>query len=442
MEIQEETNDFLEYTGKVELDDDYKKYNFKFANNTLSSEDYVLICNPTLDNTFKTIFSKNTIILKSFLNDILFPNISRIRNVEYIRTEYPGKFRKNGIGSIRIDVGCKCELEKMAIKDKNNGCIFNNEDEDYKYEDYKDKDNKDEDYKKEDYKDEEDDLDYNNDIRMDIDIDEKNKKDKETVYQKMEEKNKKKNTEDLIIDLEMQKGFNQKNTRRFLRYISHLDVTIDSDKIWVVALLIDEAKNPRLNKSNHINYVQPNIRDYSHIKDYDTHVVLEIDLNYCSKILERKNKEKIILTNQELGLKGKEWIKLLTIALWCDKKGDELYIFPTLDKMHFHQDNVKNALIMLSHQDPMYQIYVREEKDLKEELKEFMNLKENEKYHKIEIAKRDEKIKKQKMEMQKKVEEMQKKDEEMLKKDELIKKLNEQINFLKNDTNPKSNGKK
>ena len=166
-----------------------------------------------------------------------------------------------------------------------------------------------------------DDEDFEN--RMDLNINE-NEEDEDTVSQKIEEKNKK--IEDLIIDLEMQKGFNEKNTERFLRYISHLDVNIDSKKIWIVALLINDSKNPRLNKSNHINYIQRMLRDYSNLKIFDSHVVLQIDLNYCYKLI--KEEKNIILTYQQLGNEGKEWLKLLTIPIWCDKKDDkELFFF-------------------------------------------------------------------------------------------------------------------
>ena len=57
----------------------------------------------------------------------------------------------------------------------------------------------------------------------------------------------------------MEKGFDEKNTERFLRYISHLDTNIDSKKIWIVDLLINGSKIPKLNKSNHTNYIKRGI---------------------------------------------------------------------------------------------------------------------------------------------------------------------------------------
>ena len=186
----------------------------------------------------------------------------------------------------------------------------------------------------------------------------------------------------------MKKGINKKNTERFIKNISHLDVNIDSDKNWVVSLLINDIKNPRLNKSSHINYVQRILENYSNLEIFDSHVVLQIDLYFCYSLI-REGKD-ITLINKKLGNKGKEWLKFLTMSIWCDKKDNykELFYFPNLEQMKFYQEEVKNALIILSHQDLNYQIYVKEEKDLKNELMEFNRLKESEKNHKIEIEKK------------------------------------------------------
>lgn len=240
----------------------------------------------------------------------------------------------------------------------------------------------------------------------------------------------------MIIDLEMQKGFNKNNTDRFLKYISHLDVNIDNEKIWIVALLINDIKNPRLNKSNHISYIQRMLRNYSELKIIDSHVVLQIDLNYCYRLI--KEGKTITLTNQKLGNEGKEWIKFLTMSIWCEQKDNkELFYFPNLDEMIFYQEEVKNALTILSHQDPMYQIYVKEEENLKKELIEFNRLKENEKNHQNEIEKKIKQIAKKDEQLAKKVLLIAEKDKEIIN-------LKKQINLLKNNNNSRknSNGKR
>ena len=237
----------------------------------------------------------------------------------------------------------------------------------------------------------------------------------------------------------MQKEFNKKNTERFIRYISHLDVNIDSDKIWVVTLLINDSKKPKSNKSSHINYVKSVLSNYSNTEIYDSHVVLEIDLNFCYKLI--KEGKDITLTNQQLGKEGKEWFKLLTIPIWCKKDKDkELFYFPNLNEMVFHQEEVKNALIILSRHDPMYKIFVKEEEDLKKELIEFNELIENEKNHKLEIEKKDKEIK----EKNEQIAQLSEKVKLLAKRDGLIQKLKNEINHLKknNNSNGNENGKK
>ena len=87
--------------------------------------------------------------------------------------------------------------------------------------------------------------------------------------------------------------------------------------------------------------------------------------------------------------------------------------------MNFYQEEVKKALIILSHHDPLYQIYVKEEENLKNELIEFNRLKENEKNLQNEIKKINEKL--------------AKKDKQLKEKDIQIKKLKNKINILKNN---------
>ena len=159
-------------------------------------KDYIKVINPIFDRAFKTIFNKPK-ILKNFLNAIQYPENKSIKKIEYIKTEFPGVFRKYSIGAIRTDVSCKCKLRNLS-KEKNNEIGY-----------------------KEDVKDE-----YSN--RIDLDIDETEEED-DSLSQKIEEKNNGK-IEDLIVDVEMQIGFDQKHTERFIKYISHLDTNIRSKK--------------------------------------------------------------------------------------------------------------------------------------------------------------------------------------------------------------------
>lgn len=159
----------------------------------------------------------------------------------------------------------------------------------------------------------------------------------------------------------------------------------------MIALIINEVKEPKYNKSAHTNYIKRKLRNYTRLIDYDSHIVLEIDLNYCHKLI--KGGGNIKLVNNDLGCEGKEWLKLLTISLWCKEFEKGLYILPNLDKIKFYQDEVKDALMILSHQDPMFRIYVQETENLKAEMKEFNRLKESEKNHIKAIKEMNEQIK-------------------------------------------------
>lgn len=347
---------FLDYTGKMDEKNDYCYFGIKGFSD-LICKDYIKIINPIFDSTFKTIFNKPK-ILKSFLNAILYPENKSIKKIDYIKTEFPGAFRKYSIGSIRTDVSCKCKLRNLGEgKSKEIGY-------------------------KEDVKDE-----YSN--RIDLDIDETEEED-DSLSQKIKEKN---NgiIEDLIVDVEMQIGFDEKHTERFIKYISHLDVNIRSKKIWVIALIINDVKESKYNKSAHTNYIKRKLRDYTHLIDYNSHIVLEIDLNYCHKLI--RGGGRIKLVNKELGSEGKEWLKLITMSLWCKEIEKGLFVLPNLDKIKFYQEEVKDALIILSHQGPMFRMYIQEEENLKAEMKEFNRLKESEKNHIKIIKEKNEQLK-------------------------------------------------
>ena len=50
-----------------------------------------------------------------------------------------------------------------------------------------------------------------------------------------------------------------------------------------------------------------------------------------------ENKEIEILTGEKLGVDGKEWIKLLSLPIWCqaDDINDDVFILPKIKKKNF-----------------------------------------------------------------------------------------------------------
>lgn len=61
-------------------------------------------------------------------------------------------------------------------------------------------------------------------------------------------------------------------------------------------------------------------------------------LNYCYYLMENKKEICIVNKDKILSKKGKEWIKLLTMQIWCtsDKK-EESSTFTNLGDLHFYQ---------------------------------------------------------------------------------------------------------
>ena len=108
---------FLDYAGE------YKKrgerYVFKMKNWKISTSKFCsLISNPTYDNSFKNMFCKKKIALKSMLNFVLFPKSKLIGRIEYSRTYFAGKSSIKsgfGYGSKSINIGCKCFLKKIMV---------------------------------------------------------------------------------------------------------------------------------------------------------------------------------------------------------------------------------------------------------------------------------------------------------------------------------------
>ncbi len=59
---------------------------------------------------------------------------------------------------------------------------------------------------------------------------------------------------------------------------------------------------------------------------------------------------------------GKEWIKLLTMQIWCHHFQDEIYTFPNLEDLNFFQPQIKRALQILNVENPFYSFLVNQEK--------------------------------------------------------------------------------
>ena len=98
---------------------------------------------------------------------------------------------------------------------------------------------------------------------------------------------------------------------------------------------------------------------------------------------------------------GKEWIKLLTMQLWCQACEKEVYIFPWTNNLSFHQPQVEEAIQTLCQDEPFYSSIIEQElsnESNEEKIKELM--KENE-FQKKELQEKDKLLKKAYKELEK-----------------------------------------
>ena len=178
------------------------------------------------------------------MNSFLYPKDNKIKTIKYNSREIPGDITKypqplslHSLDSIRVDVLCKCIMEKdnedKKYKDENNKDGKNEDEEneiddnEYEYE-YEEEDNEDEDEKDEN-EDEEDENFENNKI--------------------------------IIIDLEIQIGFNVENTKSFLTYAKKLEKKYEKD-IIVLSLVYKVFAFPKAGKGSITSIKEKIISDY------------------------------------------------------------------------------------------------------------------------------------------------------------------------------------
>ena len=168
----------------------------------------------------------------------------------------------------------------------------------------------------------------------------------------------------LIIDLEMQKGFKEDyNDERFLKYAKILAGTYADSKIMVLLLVITStALSPMKYKGSEILFQKQfydnnrNNKNYRNISYYEDCLIYQIDLNYFNMLIskEKRNEELFILENNYFENKGKEWIKFLTISIWCESFSDGFYVLPPVDEKFFYNELIFKAIQILKIHDLAY----------------------------------------------------------------------------------------
>lgn len=357
---------FLEFTGENDKVDG--NYVFKLEGNKkdLKDKELIRIPSPIIDYNFKAVLANHPEITESMLNSIFYPNNNLIIKVEYLPTDlqgnipqYPENSKLYGLDSLRADILCKCTLKK-EVKEEENIIRSQNEEEEMRHTDKK----------------------YNNlatELKKDM---YENQKDDEIIK---------------IIDLEMQIGYDIDNTRRFISYAQSL-YSKYCGQIIVLSLNFRGFENPRKNKGFEIYLEKKDFSDYKKVTKFDDYVIYQIDLDYCLAQISKNNEQLWILDqNQIMNTSSKEWIKYLTLPIWCKSSTKYYYEFPPLKKLSFNTRSIYDALVILSGQDEsQYLHYAKLQEDHEVKVRKFLDLYDDNQKKDKTIKEKDELIEKQK----------------------------------------------
>ena len=100
-------------------------------------------------------------------------------------------------------------------------------------------------------------------------------------------------------------------------------------------------------------------------------------MNHCLSLIDHNEDIKII-NDEKLGIEGKEWIKFLSIPLWCQSYlRDDVFVIPNYTKKKFISCNlVKKAISEIIYEKNAFDLSEVDEHYNREERKENAKLKE------------------------------------------------------------------
>lgn len=175
----------------------------------------------------------------------------------------------------------------------------------------------------------------------------------------------------LIIDIEMQIGYNKSYDKRFLKYLRILDKSYCLKKVMVLALIKTKNQNKKKNISSEISFSKKFYEDnYRDVINFDDCIIFQIDLNFCYKLI-CQNKQFYILEDQYIKKKGKEWIKFLTLSNWCEMINELYFIFPPLEKIKINETQLLAAFKILKKQSIVYEKNFVDQKYLIKEINDY-----------------------------------------------------------------------
>ena len=99
-------------------------------------------------------------------------------------------------------------------------------------------------------------------------------------------------------------------------------------KLSYLVLIIKNSVNKNENSFANINYSKKSLAKYNTLTEYKNNLIIEVDLNYWYTLIKNNKEIWILDKNKILDKKIKEWLKLLTMQLWCQKCQDEVIKVP------------------------------------------------------------------------------------------------------------------
>ena len=400
---------FLKFTGKNEKENNYYVFGMDGYKRKTKYPEVIQIPSPITDNNFKQVFGKHEEIARSLLNSLLYPNSNDIIKVEYLPSELPGKIdeypeeaKLYSLDSLRFDVLCKCKLNDDKKEEEQIQGEDDDENDQIKEED------------KDEMIDESDEYEnYAKEIQKIVDSEKDDQMEKTgKKNKKLKNKRKKDNEKRIIVDLEMQIGYDIESTRKFIDYAKGLNLKYGG-QIIVLSLAYRGSQQPKKNKGFEISLQKTDFSDYKKVEKYGDYIIYQIDLDYCRKLIsETKENLWIINEKQIMNDSSKEWIKYLTLPLWCKSSKPYYYEFPPIEQKFFKTDSIYEAFLILSGQNELdYLSHAKYQESQEKKIIAFLKLfREN--------KEKDKKLKE--------------KDAAIKEKDEKIKELLLQINQYKN----------
>ena len=142
----------------------------------------------------------------------------------------------------------------------------------------------------------------------------------------------------ILIDLEMEKKFNNSLTEKYYDYGNCLRRANNFAETWVIAFCIDDAKVHTTDKGSKSNLIK-----HYNLGNTDTLPYIKIYEIYLNDLYKNIDENISVFPNEYIQEEGKEWIKLFTITLWSNHYGSvENYPFPS--DITFRGKKIKEAI--------------------------------------------------------------------------------------------------